>query len=281
MTAEEESPAALGPGHALVHAVEERLGVKLRKAVRALIVEAAVGLLDPKDLPTLDAVLRRFRDAPEDDVVHRTLAAAASVGETAFFRHPSQLRALEHYLRYELLPHKRSQEARTVRAWSAGCSTGEEVYTLTLLLRQAMPELRIEVLGTDMNERALGQAREGCYGARSLRAVPPELFPQNFAPTSKGYEVNPALREGVSFLRHNLVKDECPAPSKGLQGFDVVLCRNVLIYLDHDEIPPLIRRLCACVNPKGVLVLSQAEYAWGQRAAGFVLREGGFFVRDG
>jgi chemotaxis protein methyltransferase CheR len=262
---------------ALIDAVEGRLGVKLRKPIQEQVLQAAKAFPEANGLP---ALLRRFQTADAADALFIALSDAASVGETSFYRSPAQVSRVEQFLKDELLPRRVREMDIPLRAWSAGCASGEEAYTLALMLAPLFHHSGSFVLGTDMNERALEKARKGCYGARALRSVPPELFTTRFVPSEEGYLVSPEVRRSVRFSQHNLVTDPLPDPSKGVREFDLVVCRNVIIYFDMDRIPQVIDGLGRCVKPGGGLVLADAEYLFGPQK-GFTLREGGFFVKDG
>jgi len=179
------------------------------------------------------------------------LLEAVSVGETYLFRQPAHF----DWLAAEVLP-RWLQPGRRVRAWSAGCATGEEAWSLAGCLARAFPPgcgVGVEVLGTDLSERALAVAREGRYGRWSLRQSGGDHWP--LAGTASGEElvVHPHLRELVRFAAHNLLQ---PPPET---GFDVVFCRNVLVYFTPDAAQRAVAHLAASLAEGAVLVFAPVD----------------------
>jgi chemotaxis protein methyltransferase CheR len=178
------------------------------------------------------------------------LVEASVIGETYFFRHPEQFDAL----RALALEPARD---RALAIWSAGCASGEEPYSLAMALEDAgrggIPD---RIVATDVSERALAVARAGEYGAWSLRRIDPALRERHFDGAPPRVRVRAALRERVEFRRHNLVTD--PAPG---ERFDLVVCRNVLIYFTPGTAAEVAARLYAAVAPGGLLVLGPVESA--------------------
>ena len=173
----------------------------------------------------------------------------AAVGETFFFRHPEQFRALRRLLFASTDP------GRSLRLWSAGCSSGEEAWSLAALLAAAgRPAGRDRVLATDVSERALEHAGAGRYGRWSFRGADPEM--ERLLPGAPcRTEIPAALRGAVETLRHDVRTD---APEG---GFDAVLCRNVLSFASPVDVAPTLRRLFDATRPGGYLVLAPWE-AW-------------------
>jgi chemotaxis protein methyltransferase CheR len=171
------------------------------------------------------------------------------VAETYFARHPEQLAALRVTLR-------REEGTAPLRVWCAGCASGEEAYTVAALLFEAGRGAPGCVLGTDVSEKSLAAARRGRYGPWSLRALPEPDRSRWLQAERDHWSVLPAIQELVAFRRHNLVAD--PPPSV---GFDIVLCRNVLIYFDRPTAAVVVGRLFDAVRPGGLVALAPAENA--------------------
>lgn len=212
------------------------------------------------------------------------LAAELTVGETFFFRHPEQFDAL----RVDLLPSLTRGPTATgrLRVLSAGCASGEEAYTLAVTLQRAGLQaqgIAWDVLAVDVNPAALARAAAARYGEWSLRATPPEqrdLWFQQTGPAE--WTPIPAIRERVRFERRQLGAPDAVfwAPD----SFDVIFCRNVLMYLEPAALQQAIRHLTGALAPGGVLFLGHAETLRGSaqaRAAGLALRQahGCFFYR--
>ena len=190
-------------------------------------------------------------------VEQEALANLLRVGETRFFRHRAHVAALRERVLPERVAAARAQR-RPLRAWSAGCATGEEAWTLAMLAHEATGGANFQVLATDLSERALAQAERARYATSRLTDVPPALRARWF--TDDG-AVRDELRAFVRFSPHNLL-----APARYAGGFDVILCRNVLIYFDAVRRGEVIERLCDALTDGGVLFLGYAETLRDQEA---------------
>ncbi len=228
-----------GVEEVLVRACGLSLTSGLGEALRSAVLDAAgsLGLETPE-------LLSRLRVA--DPVAIEALVEHSVVGETYFYRHPEQFAALQRHLFVQPGP---------IRAWCAGCASGEEPYSLAMALLEAGREgAGDRVLATDVSERALERARRGAYGRWALRRLPAELLGRYLRADGEICQVGPAARQMVAFARHNLVADQPPG---GL--FDLVLCRNVLIYFAPAVAAEVLSRLLAAVRPGGFLALGPVE----------------------
>lgn len=186
-----------------------------------------------------------------------------TIQETHFFRNPPQVRALRAHVVPELV---RAAAAgnRRLRIWSAGCSTGEEPYTVAMLLRELLPVSAgwdVQVVATDVSATALEAARAGVYGARSVQLATPEERARFFTERPDGrFEVRPEIRELVTFTHHNLVTD--PLPFAADDRLDLVLCRNVTIYFSRETTRALVSQLHAGLRDGGYLFLGHSETLW-------------------
>ena len=177
--------------------------------------------------------------------------------ETYFFREPAQLESFS----TELLPllHARHLLRRRLRLWSAGCASGEEPYTVAMLLSESglFDGWDVQILGTDISRRVLTQARSAEYGATSLRATSPGQVNRFFEPLSNGrVRVKAALRDRVSFGHLNLLDD---AAASLLPQMDVIFCRNVLIYLEPLARKKVVQLFHSHLAPGGYLLLGHSE----------------------
>jgi chemotaxis protein methyltransferase CheR len=198
-------------------------------------------------LPSME-LLRRIR--ARDPSATQAFVEAAVIGETYFGRHPEQLEALRRELR--ALP-----SGAPVTVWSAGCATGEEPYTLAMLLLEE--GRRGTIQATDVSENALRVARLGRYGPWSLRGLPSLVRQRWLRPDGDGWVVAEELRRLVRFQRHNLLSD--PAPGR---AFDVVLCRNVMIYFERENVELVAGRLFDATRVGGLVALAPAEIPFAE-----------------
>jgi chemotaxis methyl-accepting protein methylase len=205
------------------------------------IRRAAATLGQPEDV--LQRAARRERR-----VVH-ALCQAVSVGETFFFRQPEHFRAIAGSVLHELLQTK----CESVRAWSAGCATGEEPYSLAASLLDLLPPgISAEVLGTDLLERNLAAARAGVYGPWSQRPSGPLLHAVFHDIARDRVAVNDRVRQATRFAEHNLLE---PAPGE----FELIFCRNVLVYFSPSAAQTAVKHLAAALAPGGALFFGSMD----------------------
>ncbi len=187
-----------------------------------------------------------------------------TIGETCFFRSQAQLDALRNIILPKILEAKSKFPLRRLRIWSAGCSTGEEPYTLSILmLEEAQHRLKdwtIEILATDLNERSLAHAKNATYGAYSTRNLTPYYRQKYFTPVAEQLQVQPAVRAGVSFSRLNLSDD---ARMTFMKSIDVIFCCNVLIYFDLTSKRRVIQHFYNNLLPHGYFFLGHSESLYG------------------
>jgi chemotaxis protein methyltransferase CheR len=192
----------------------------------------------------------------------RTLATHLTIGETYFFRERPSFNALA----TQVLPviiHRRRNAERRLRVWSAACSTGEEAYSLAILLQQLLPDWRewkLSILATDINARFLRKAELGVYGDWSFRESPPDFRERYFTPTgNRKYRIRPEVRELVTFAELNLAQDRFPSVSNDTDAMDLILCRNLLIYFTPAHARKLIAGLHDSLVGDGWLIVSPSE----------------------
>jgi len=204
------------------------------------------------------------------------LARNLTVGETHFFREPDIFALLENEILPEIATRKGASDRR-LRLWSAGCSSGEEAYSLAMVLARVLARLSGwtgTVLGTDINPLALRKAERGIYGEWSFRESPSWVRERYFRKTSdQRYEIASEIRQMVRFGYHNLVEDDYPALSTHTARLDVILCRNVLLYFSRERAEAVTAKFYRCLNDGGWLIGGTAEHF---QAPGFsrVSREG-------
>ena len=188
------------------------------------------------------------------------LVDQVTIKETFFLREQRQLDAISWRL---LLERAHTAGSGVIRVWSAACATGEEPYTLALLASEAFfpGDPPVSILGTDISTAALEGALAGRYGARSVRAVTPAQRGRYFEAKGDQFLVGERLRRLVRFAPHNLAHD--PIPPLGEDRFDLIVCRNVLIYFDNETVERAIDGLERALRPDGMLILGSADTLCG------------------
>lgn len=195
---------------------------------------------------------------------HRTevLASYLTIGETYFFRDEKSFKVLEERIFMDLLRKARSSH-RLLRIWSAACSTGEEPYSIAILLRRILPDFddwNVTIVATDINTRSLEKASQGVYTEWSFRGAPPWLKQQYFEKTRKGhFRIVPEIKRAVKFAYHNLAQDPYPSLLNNTNGMNVIFCRNTLMYFGAEQRQKAIRKFIDCLLDGGWLIVSPAE----------------------
>ena len=178
---------------------------------------------------------------------------------TRFFRNQPHFDALEKFVVPELINNiKKGGANNTLRIWSAGCSTGEEPYTIAMLLSEKLPPLwKFEIIASDLSLKCLLTAKEGFYGDTKIDGIPPDYLPKYFDKVDGGYVIKPEIKSKIKFDYHNLNNDS------GQRGFDIVFCRNVIIYFDEAAQKGVIDRFWDAMAPKSFLFIGHSESLFG------------------
>jgi chemotaxis protein methyltransferase CheR len=190
------------------------------------------------------------------------LASHLTIGETYFFREKKIFEALGESILPELIRSRRGSEQR-LRIWSAGCATGEEPYSIAILLSKMMTDLKdwnITILATDINPRFLKKASEGLYNEWSFRDCP-RWVQEKYFQKAKDHrlEIMPYIKKMVAFSHHNLAEDPYPALLNNTNAMDIIFCRNVLMYFAQDQVNKVVRGFYDCLIDGGGLIVSPTE----------------------
>jgi chemotaxis protein methyltransferase CheR len=223
-----------------------------------MLATAQTALAESSDLAALAALERK----PLDSDVWQTVIDAVTIHETHFFRQKEWFEEFERRVLAPLIEERASRGQRTIRIWSAGCASGEEPYTLAMMLDRLLPDRQrwtVEILGTDISASTLAAARAATYRKWALRELGPRERKAYFSKTEAGrYQLADSIRDMVSFRLLNLTDPASamwPAPG----SFDIIFCRNVLIYWTGDVQRLIAEALCRRVAPGGWLIVSPAE----------------------
>ena len=242
-----------------VDAVERWFGIRLgdRPTAAADIVSRRAAARRESEA----AYVLRIDDADAREL--RALAAEVSVGETYFFRHVEQFQAFA-----DALPGLIARAGR-VSVLSAGCSSGEEPYTLAMLAHERVDVRMVLIEAIDLNPDALARARRGVYTRWAMRATTAEHQARWFEPSTHQLEIAPQIRDAVTFVEGNLID---AAATWTTRTWDVVFCRNVLMYLTEQHARSIVERFARTLAPGGYLFLGHAEMLRDYAALGLELR---------
>ncbi|GAQ94231.1 chemotaxis protein methyltransferase CheR [Thermodesulfovibrio aggregans] len=183
---------------------------------------------------------------------------AITTNETFFFREPQQFEVFSNNLVPQIIKENSQMGRKDIKIWSAACSTGEEPYTIAMILLEK-PELvsfRKEIYASDISESVLMSARKGMYGSYSIRNVPPQYMAKYFKDSGGVYVLSETVKSMVKFMNINLIEEK---EVKQLKGIDVVFCRNVLIYFDEKAKKKAVSLIYDVLRPKGYLFVGTSE----------------------
>jgi len=233
--------------------IERRSGILFDESRTRFLSNHLREYLAQNNLSRASDLLRLIRgsNSEYDRLLERLLTQ-----ETSFFRYPAVYQALEERVLPEVHAKKFWSNPRVLRIWSAGCSTGEEPYSIAIRVLDALefPDAwTIEILATDISRNALEVAERGCYTRRDLEALSPEQMEAYFTSSGSQYKVKPKVRHMITFAQMNL------AQMVYVGRFDCIFCMNVLIYFSEELRAALIRRFHEYLENDGYLFLGHAE----------------------
>jgi chemotaxis protein methyltransferase CheR len=233
--------------------IEERTGICFDASRERFFSTRVKEHLRAKGLERGTDLLRAMR---KSNVEYEALLEGLLTQETSFFRYPSVYEAFEKRVLPELHVKKFWKNPRTLRIWSAGCSTGEEPYSIAITIADSLSfsdSWNVEILATDVGRHALKHAERGVYAGRSLSSVSPEQLATHFSQAHGGHQVKPRLRKMVTFAQMNL------ASAVYVGRMDMIFCMNVLIYFSEERRRSLVQRFYDTLEPGGYLFLGHSE----------------------
>lgn len=245
--------------------VYDRAGIYFQDCKRYVLESRLSRRLEELGFENFSQYLLFLTAGPYQEDEFQEMFNRITINETSFFRNEPQLDVFERSVLPRLLEAR--QSTRTLRVWSAACSTGEEPYTLAIQIHRSLglrlADWRVEILGTDISEKALVTAEAGRYGPYSLRTVNPLVLSRYFKPAGGDLmEIDPTIRSMVHFELHNL-KDAFGARRFGT--WDVIFCRNVMIYFDAAMRLQCVRLFHSQLAEDGRLFIGHSETLRGMK----------------
>ncbi len=228
-----------------------------RKEACLALCNASVRFSYPDAMSYVLALMQQGRTEEWDYVI-----SGITVNESYFFRDTDQMTTLKERILPQLIARKRVQGKLSLRIWSAGCARGQELYSIAILLHQLLDDYEhwhLQLLGTDIDTEALADAVQGRYTSWSMRGITPDLTAQYFVMEEEGYCVVPILRRLGHFSYLNLVEDEFPSLMADISAMDLILCRNVFIYLEAEAMEAVVQKMNHTLVEDGYLLLGGAD----------------------
>ena len=203
-----------------------------------------------------------------DKELFETFVNYLTINVSEFYRNPDQWELLDK--RY--IPQLIQRFGRTLKIWSAACSTGDEPYSLVMALSRHLPLNQIKIYATDLDKQVIAKAKVGLYGEKSIAGVPADLKKKFFTQVGPSYQISNEVKARVEFKEHNLLKDTY------LSDFHLIVCRNVLIYFTEEAKDEVFRKFQKSLKPGGYLFIGSTEQIINHRDVGFE-RKNSFFYQ--
>jgi chemotaxis protein methyltransferase CheR len=239
--------------------LEARTGQKLNKDRHWRIETALSGLLRERSIASVEQLVNQLM-LPGQNELAQAIVEALLNNETYFYRDRAMFDMLAGRILPDLAKHRAA--SRRLSIWSAGCSSGQEAYSLAMMFLEQSSRWAgwtIDIVGTDVSQAVVKSAREACYTSFQIqRGLGVQQMLAHFDETEKGWQASRTLQRMVRFQVHNILE---PAPTPG--GFDLILCRNVLLYFDADTRRRALDRIAQAMAPGAVLMLGGGETTVG------------------
>lgn len=216
-------------------------------------------------LQTLEDYYRFLQQPHAKTTEYPLLLNEITINETFFYRNQPQLTAFETQILQPMIAEKRKNRDLSLRFLSAACSTGDEPYTFALQLESTgiARDFKVDIVGADISRRALDSAKAGVFSKYAIRNIPPPQLQRFFTPSENDtHTINPDIRKKVTFTEGNL---QDGTRLRTLGKFDIIFCRNVLIYFDEKSKEQVLMNLASLLNDTGYLLLGHSENIYSQR----------------
>lgn len=239
--------------------VSEESGLYFDNELKYLVERRVQRRMEEIDLPDYSLYVDLVSQSSGMGEAERSeLISSLSTNETYFFREEFQLRAFRDEILPEIINRKKKSDDKTVKIWSAGCSTGEEPYTIAIIMKEhpSLKNYKIEILGTDINKSTIDRARKGLYGPSSFRSTQDEYKTKYFVEHKKKWKLKDEIKDMVLFDRANLLAMNAKLR---MNHFDVVFCRNVIIYFSNEAKKKAVDSFYRSLKHGGYLLLGHSE----------------------
>jgi chemotaxis protein methyltransferase CheR len=234
--------------------IQERLGIHFNQNKREMLQAKLDKLMRKNGLSSYDAYFEQLTQA-SDPGVWVPFSDEITVNKTDFFREMNHFEFIRSRIDSILEQNRRIRARNEIRAWSAGCSTGQEPYTLAMVFRECLPpEINLKILATDISHRVLSTAQRAYYPPAIAGEVSSYHLQRYFQKRGSGYQVDPEIRRLVTFRQFNLMER---FPFR--DTLDIIFCRNVMIYFDQSTQQELIEKFYRALTPGGYLFIGHSE----------------------
>lgn len=224
-------------------------------------------LIKKNNIDTYDDYVKAIK---VNNVMFNEFINYLTINVSEFYRNPEQWQVLEKDI-FPLLLAK----SKSIKIWSAACSTGDEPYTLVMVLNKYLPLNSIKIYATDIDKEALNKAKEGVYGYKSVENLPKEFLAKFFTKNGEMYVIKDEVKACVEFKQHNLLKEPYP------EGLDLIVCRNVLIYFTEEAKTEVYQKFNKSLRNEGILFVGSTEQIIMSNKYSFRPVRTFFYIKDG
>lgn len=210
-----------------------------------------------------------FHAMQKDTALLRAFVSYLTINVSEFYRNPKQWELFEK----QMVPYMEKKFGKRLNIWSAACSTGDEPYTIAMILAKYFPLNQIHIYATDIDEDVLSFAKEGFYAARSLERLPKELLNKHFKKRDNGYQINEEIKSCVEFRKHNLLEDKYPT------AIHMIVCRNVVIYFTDEAKDEVYQKFHRSLVNDGILFIGSTEQIIHAKEIGFSAADSFFYQK--
>jgi chemotaxis protein methyltransferase CheR len=236
-------------------------GIDLNESKAYLIKTRLGDLIKEYKFSSYRELYSKAKTDPNKTIENRIIDAI-STNETLFFRDRGPFEVLQHKILPDLIDRRTERSSGLhpipIRIWSAACSTGQEVYSIAIVLKELLPDINkydVKLFGTDISDSAIGQASYGIYNKFEIeRGLSKEKLQKYFIPNGGNWKINDEIRAMVSFAKRNILK-----PFAGLGKLDIIFCRNVAIYFNFEDRKKLFENIASVLEPDGFLIIGSTE----------------------
>lgn len=206
----------------------------------------------------------------KDKIKYDEFVTYLTINVSEFYRNTDQWKILEN----EILPYIFDKFGKNIKIWSAACSTGDEPYSLVMLLAKHMPLNKIKIIATDIDKQILEKAKAGLYNVKSLAGLPPEHIAKYFTKINdRSYQIADSVKSCVDFKQHNLLKDDYPGQC------DLIVCRNVLIYFTEEAKEEIYQKFNKALKKEAILFVGSTEQIIQPQILGFTTLRSFFYKK--
>lgn len=240
--------------------IHDNFGIFMNEIKKDMLKIRLSKLMTRNGLDSYDEYYRVLTQSKEAKYISE-FAEEITINKTDFFREKSHFEFLRGKTGFILEKNRRIESNNEIRVWSSACSTGEEAYTIAMVLKECMPQgINIKILATDISNKVLQTAKKGIYPLNIKNEVEGYYLLKYFKKTGMNYEVENSIKEMVTYRSFNLM-DAFPFKN----SFDIIFCRNVMIYFDTDTQQSLLDKFHNVINPGGFLFIGHSESLTNKR----------------